>query len=91
MGMENRLENNVSFRLGMSIYRRRNILNALTSKDARQKEEGRNILAKFEEQVRCTPALSLRLSAQKSDNLECLPSLPARKIPPVHRRTKTVI
>lgn len=91
LGMENRLESNVSFRLGMSIYRRRNILNALTSKDSRRKEAGRDILAKFEEQVRTTPALSIRLSAQKNANLECLPSLPARKIPPLHRRTKTVI
>lgn len=46
--MQNKLEVGMSFRLGMSIYRRKNLINAITGKDVKTKEQGKQIMTKFQ-------------------------------------------
>jgi hypothetical protein len=89
LGMENKLESNISFRLGMSIYRRKNMINALISKDPKEKEEGKSILSNFEEQVMSSPQMSHKLRTEKSANHECLPRIEPKRQFQVHRRFKT--
>lgn len=88
--MHSKLEADISFRLGMSIYRRKNMINALTSNNPTHRQEGQTILSKFQEQVRANPAMNNKLNQEKSANHECLPRLPSKPIVlQRHRRFKT--
>ena len=57
MGMEQQINKQVSFRLGMSIYRRKHMLRAILSKDKRERQEGQQVMDKFRQQIRDSPSL----------------------------------
>lgn len=56
-----------------------------------EKEEGKSIMSKFQEQVSSNPLIKDKLIDPKNIASDCLPSLPAKMIPlrPVHRRLNT--
>jgi len=47
-GMKGKVENNLPLRLGMSVYRRKHLINAIMGKSDRSKTEGKLIMNKFQ-------------------------------------------
>lgn len=64
----------------MSIYRRKHIINAIMSKNTGQREEGKTIMNKFQQQVTSNPLTRDKLVDPKRIAIDCLPSLPKRAV-----------
>ena len=53
--MRGKVDKNIPIRLGMSVYRRKHLINAVMGKSQRKVEEGKSIMSKFHEQVESNP------------------------------------
>ena len=92
VGMKGKVESNLPRRLGMSVYRRKHLINAIMGKSDRQKTEGKLIMNKFQEQVSSNPEFKKKLISPKNITEDYIPALPKKKIvlEPIKKRIKTI-
>ena len=91
--MRGKIDKNLPIRLGMSVYRRKHMINAVMGKSQQKIEEGRKIMSKFHEQVESNPEMKPKLINHKLISDYYVPSLPKRKVvlEPIHKRRNRTI
>jgi hypothetical protein len=77
--MKGKIDQNVSMRLGISIYRRKHLINAVMG-SGRAQETGRTVMGKFQTQVNSNPETKDKLLDPKSIHDDYLPSLPKKRV-----------
>ena len=90
--MRGKVDRNIPLRLGMSIYRRKHLINAVMGKTPRRMDEGKSVMKKFFTQVEANPETKPKLIDHKVIREDYIPSLPKRKVflEPIHKRMKTI-
>ena len=91
-GMRGKVDKNIPIRLGMSVYRRKHLINAVMGKSQRKIEEGKSIMSKFHDQVESNPEMKPKLMNPKLISDYYVPSLPKRKVvlEPINKRIRTI-